>query len=79
MISNVISDEAYEISRVSDPSVFPDARVEELHVESHNQIHGVIKCTNHVTLQWRIQDGAFGANAPPPPPLQEIAYKIEIL
>ena len=28
--------------------------------------------------QWRIQDGAFGANAPPPP-LQEIAYKIEIL
>ena len=30
--------------------------------------------------QWRIQDGAFGANAPPPPPpLQEIAYKIEIL
>ena len=28
--------------------------------------------------QWRIQDGAFGANAPPPP-LQEIAYNIEIL
>ena len=27
--------------------------------------------------QGRIQDGAFGANAPPP--LQEIAYKIEIL
>ena len=27
--------------------------------------------------QWRIQDGAFGANAPSP--LQEIAYKIEIL
>ena len=29
-------------------TAFPDARVEEPHVESHNQIHGTIKCTNHV-------------------------------
>ena len=43
-----------------------------------------LKRKEGATAQWRIQDGAFGANAPPPPPpppppLQEIAYKIDIL
>ena len=33
-----------------------------------------------ILLQWRIQDGAFGANAPPPPsptsPVEELLIKI---
>ena len=43
-----------------------------------SEIGWVRLCTflNIGVMQWRIQDGAFGANAPPP---QEIAYKIEIL
>ena len=31
----------------------------------------IIDTINCITLQWRIQDGAFGANAPPPPHLVE--------
>ena len=61
-------------------SMLTDLSVRDIIVNTNNSLRVSCPITSeHLCItpkQWRIQDGAFGANAPPP---FKKSYKIEIL